>query len=83
YGFFVPEALPAAVLDIRYYLQYVLYLLALHRQLKALLPDYDYYRHMGGAFYLFLRGARAATHGLHFERPPRELIERLDALFSG
>ncbi|MGV8617618.1 hypothetical protein ACV36Q_31275, partial [Pseudomonas aeruginosa] len=25
----------------------------------------------------------AATQGLHFERPPRELIERLDALFSG
>ena len=82
-GAYSPEAMTAAVLENRYDLQYVLYLLALHRQLKARLPDYDYDRHMGGAVYLFLRGARAATQGLHFERPPRELIERLDALFSG
>ncbi|MBE0834417.1 PD-(D/E)XK nuclease family protein, partial [Escherichia coli] len=72
-GAYSPEAMTAAVLENRYDLQYVLYLLALHRQLKARLPDYDYDRHMGGAVYLFLRGARAATQGLHFERPPREL----------
>ena len=36
----------------------------------------------GGAVYVFLRGARAAGQGLHVERPPRELIEQLDALFA-
>ncbi|HTJ93110.1 MAG TPA: hypothetical protein VL424_08370, partial [Pararobbsia sp.] len=59
-----------------------LYLFALHRLLKARLPDYDYDEHIGGAVYLFVRGIGAATQGIHVERPPRELIERLDALFS-
>ena len=74
------EAMRQAVLGKRYDLQYVLYLLALHRQLKARLPDYDYDRHMGGALYLFLRGG---TQGVHSERPPRVLIESLDRLFAG
>lgn len=72
----------AQILHSRYELQYVLYLFALHRLLKARLPDYDYDRHVGGAVYLFLRGGRAPGQGLHCERPPRELIERLDALFA-
>ena len=67
----------------RYDLQYVLYLLALHRQLQVRLSDYDYDRHMGGALYLFLRGSRADGQGIHHARPPRVLIEALDALFKG
>ncbi|MFJ3484726.1 exodeoxyribonuclease V subunit beta [Pseudomonas sp. NPDC090202] len=76
-------AMEGAILDNRYDLQYVLYLLALHRQLKARLPDYDYDRHMGGALYLFVRGSRSASQGAWFTRPPRELIESLDQLFQG
>ncbi|MDR6607042.1 exodeoxyribonuclease V subunit beta [Pseudomonas synxantha] len=77
------QAMEQSILDNRYDLQYVLYLLALHRQLKARLADYDYDRHVGGALYLFLRGTRAASQGVFFARPPRELIERLDRLFQG
>ncbi|MCF5522960.1 exodeoxyribonuclease V subunit beta [Pseudomonas syringae] len=76
-------AMEASILDNRYDLQYVLYLLALHRQLKARLADYDYDQHMGGALYLFLRGSRSASQGAYFTRPPRELIESLDLLFQG
>lgn len=76
-------AMEQAILDHRYDLQYVLYLLALHRQLRARLPDYDYDRHVGGALFIFLRGIGSAGHGLYFARPPRELIEQLDALFRG
>ena len=72
----------AQILHSRYELQYVLYLFALHRLLKVRVPDYDYDRHVGGAVYVFLRGARSAGQGLHVERPPRELIERLDGLFA-
>jgi exodeoxyribonuclease V beta subunit len=74
------EAMAQAVLDKRYDLQYVLYLLALHRQLKARLPDYDYAQHMGGALYLFLRGGQ---RGVHVDCPPQALIESLDRLFAG
>ena len=80
---YTPAALQGAILHARYELQYVLYLLALHRLLKSRLPDYDYDRHVGGAAYLFLRGIDGPCQGLHWERPPRELIETLDDLFSG
>ncbi|MCL7461674.1 exodeoxyribonuclease V subunit beta [Pseudomonas sp. NW5] len=77
------EAMQAAVMARRYDLQYVLYLLALHRQLRLRLLDYDYDTHIGGALYLFLRGSRGAAQGIHHARPPRALIEALDALFRG
>jgi exodeoxyribonuclease V beta subunit len=79
---YTPEAMRAEILHARYELQYVLYLFALHRLLKARLPDYDYDRHVGGAVYLFLRGIEAPSRGLHAERPPRALIESLDRCFA-
>ncbi|TVP87498.1 MAG: exodeoxyribonuclease V subunit beta [Pseudomonadaceae bacterium] len=72
-----------SVQEHRYDLQYVFYVLALHRQLRARLPDYDYDRHMGGAVYWFLRGVDADSGGLWQARPSRELIEALDRLFAG
>ena len=77
------ESMRAAIVERRYDLQYVLYLLALHRQLRARLPDYEYDRHLGGAIYVFLRGGRSASQGLFMDRPPRALIESLDRLFAG
>ncbi|MDO4904853.1 MAG: exodeoxyribonuclease V subunit beta [Lautropia sp.] len=72
-----------AVIDHRYELQYLFYLLALHRLLKTRLPDYDYDRHVGGALYLFLRGVQAPGGGLFQARPDRTVIEALDAAFAG
>ena len=77
------ETMQAAVLAHRYELQYLFYLLALHRLLKVRLPDYDYDRHVGGALYLFLRGSGAPSRGVFAARPPRAVIEALDAAFSG
>ncbi|WP_110686975.1 exodeoxyribonuclease V subunit beta [Salinicola aestuarinus] len=57
---YVGASLAAAMVDHRYDLQYVLYVLALHRLLKCRLADYDYDRHVGGACYVFLRGFCAA-----------------------
>lgn len=79
-----PQALQEALLKKRYDLQYVLYLLALHRHLKDRIPDYSYDQHIGGAVYFFLRGYQApGTQGLVMDKPPQALIERLDTLFSG
>ncbi|MCG7200332.1 exodeoxyribonuclease V subunit beta [Marinobacter pelagius] len=80
---YTDQTMGQAILDKRYDLQYVLYLLALHRLLKARLPDYDYDRHIGGAVYLFLRGIHAPGAGAFTDKPPRALIEQLDALFDG
>jgi len=69
-----------------YFLQYHLYVVALHRYLSARLPDYDYDRHFGGVYYLFLRGmspAHAPGCGVFRDRPARELVEALSAALAG
>ncbi len=80
--FYVPEQLRGAILAHRYDVQYSLYTLALHRLLKSRLQDYDYDRDVGGAIYLFLRGIDQEGAGVFIDRPPRALIEALDAAFA-
>lgn len=67
-----------------YILQYHLYVLAWHRHLRTRLPDYDYDQHFGGVSYAFLRGAVPnETSGMFYARPPRELMDAMDAWASG
>lgn len=73
-------ALERAMAEHRYDLQYQLYSLALHRLLALRLPGYDFDRHFGGIFYLFLRGMPQG--GVFHTRPSRELVLGLDKLFS-
>ncbi len=87
---YTEAAMQKAVLEKRYDVQYVLYLLALHRLLKARLPGYaedpisGYEQHVGGALYLFLRGINEpGHHGCCIDRPEAELIESLDRLLAG
>ena len=80
---YAPGALAAAMCAARYDAQMLMYVLALHRQLRARLADYDYDRHMGGGLYLFLRGQDAPGQGLVALRPESALIDALDALFDG
>ncbi|AJY50078.1 exodeoxyribonuclease V subunit beta [Halomonas sp. KO116] len=77
------DALRNAMLEKRYDLQAAIYLLALHRLLKARLPDYDPHQHLGGSMTVFLRGSRTAARGVHAVPAPVALIEALDALFAG
>jgi exodeoxyribonuclease V beta subunit len=62
-----------------YDLQWLIYTLALHRWLGAVLADYDYERDFGGVYYLFVRGMQDG-HGVYADRPTRALIDALDAL---
>jgi len=74
-------ARPRLFLDVQhnhYVLQYHLYLLALHRHLRAQLRDYDYERHVGHACYVYLRGIGHGDAGVFCDLPPRALIEALD-----
>jgi exodeoxyribonuclease V beta subunit len=76
------DALARAMAGHRYDLQYLLYTLALHRLLKARLPDYDYNRDVGGVVYLFLRGVNKSGKGVYTDKPPETLINDLDELFK-
>lgn len=74
-----------AMADHDYHLQGVLYVLAMHRYLRLRLVGYDYHRHVGGAYYLFLRGMSTAYpgNGCYHMLPDFALIDALDRLFSG
>lgn len=73
-----------AMADHRYDVQLILYTLALHRLLRLRLTDYDYDVHIGGGYYLFLRGLNAqGKEGQFFHKPAKALIEALDNLIDG
>lgn len=81
---YTTAAMETELLKHRYDLQACLYLLALQRLLKARLgAGYDYDSHIGGALFWFIRGVNGPNYGLLSLRPPRSLIDELDALFAG
>jgi len=82
---YAPARLAMAVRAHDYDLQYLIYLVALQRFLRARLgSDYAYETHVGGAIYLFVRGLGSGDgHGIHHDRPPRTLIDALDAWCAG
>ena len=79
------SAMKQAMTDHDYHLQAILYTLALHRWLKHKLANYDYHTHIGGAYYLFIRGMSQTTpgNGVYFVLPEKSMIDALDDLFSG
>jgi exodeoxyribonuclease V beta subunit len=79
---YTAKAMRDSVLHSRYDLQYAIYTLALHRQLRARLPGYDYDTHVGGVMYLYLRGIDDDGRGVHRERLPWTLIDAMDKLFG-
>jgi len=78
---YAPARLAAAMAESFYDLQYLVYTVALHRLLGTRLRDYEYDRHFGGVYYLFVRGmrpARGPTAGVYFARPEGGLVSALD-----
>jgi exodeoxyribonuclease V beta subunit len=75
-----PELVSAMARE-AYYLQYLVYCVALHRYLAARVSGYRYDTHFGGVRYLFLRGMRpehGMRYGVYADRPPEGLIGALD-----
>ena len=78
------DAMAGAIRSHRYDLQYIIYTLALHRYLSLRMTNYDYDQHIGGSYYLFLRGMSVDSpmSGIFYDKPPKALIQALDALFD-
>ena len=83
---YTPDKLEQAMADAHYYLQYLIYCLALHRYLRQRLGEkYAWDEYVGGALYLFLRGMTPegeAGNGIFFHKPEFELIDALDKLMG-
>jgi exodeoxyribonuclease V beta subunit len=76
------DALVTAMDEHFYSLQYCIYTVALNQYLKLRLPDYDYEKHFGGVFYIFLRGVdpdKGSQFGIYRDRPSAKLIDELCA----
>lgn len=81
-SFYSQEAMKNAMLKSRYDVQASLYMLALHRLLKARLPDYSERseHYLAGGVYWFMR---APKQGQIVMTPNMDFIEAMDRLFSG
>ncbi len=79
-----PGAIAAEMQRNFYTLQLCLYSVALHRYLQLRKPGYDFDRHFGGAFYIFLRGIDRVEpkNGVYFQRLSRSFVEKLSGLFE-
>ena len=79
-----PATLYQNMSDAGYWLQAMLYQVALHRYLSLRLPNYDPQQHLGGVVYLYLRGMREGadqTGVLHWP-VNMQLINQLDQLLG-
>ncbi len=66
-----------------YYVQYLIYTVAMHRYLSSRMQNYNYENHFGGVFYMFLRGVSAtSTSGIYHTVPSYPLVRSLDKLMS-
>ncbi|HEV7403460.1 MAG TPA: exodeoxyribonuclease V subunit beta [Chthoniobacteraceae bacterium] len=82
---YVAPALAAAMAAHRYSLQLHLYTLAVHRYLARRVRGYDYDKHFGGAYYLFLRGIDPLQPrlGVYHRRPKTKTIAALETWLAG
>ena len=80
---YTPQALDLAMAHHRYEVQAALYMLALHRLLRARLGEaYNPAQQLGGAVYLFLRGIDGPARGCCTLPAPLELLDGLDAMLN-
>jgi exodeoxyribonuclease V beta subunit len=73
-------SLARAMAEGYYILQYHLYTLALNQYLRLRVPNYEYERHFGAVFYIFLRGvdpARGSEYGIYRARPGGAWIDEM------
>jgi exodeoxyribonuclease V beta subunit len=83
-GSYDDDALAAEIARHGYFLQYLLYGIALHRFLRLRLTDYEPERHLGQVFYVFLRGVDGRPgRGTFRDALPPDLITALDASLGG
>ena len=68
-----------------YFLQYLIYVVAVDRHLRRCVDGYSYEKSFGGVFYLFLRGMTKEIpgNGVYYDRPSAALVSEISELFAG
>lgn len=71
-----------------YWLQYLIYTVAVHQFLSKSLTGYKYEKHFGGIYYVFLRGvdgkqdAQGHANGIYMDRPELDLVKKLSGILG-
>jgi exodeoxyribonuclease V beta subunit len=82
YDDYSDDAMNGAMMEHHYFLQYHIYVVALHKYLIFRQKDYDYDTHFGGVFYLFIRGMKPESKtGIFYDVPDYKLIHELSNNF--
>ncbi len=77
YDHYSLQSMTEAMAENHYFLQYYLYVAALHKYLESRIDAYDYNTHFGGVLYLFIRGMHpdfGPESGVFFDRPLKPAI---------
>lgn len=85
YEDYCEDSLNQAMLKSQYFLQYHIYTVALTLHLNSKMENFDYERHFGGVYYLFLRGIDAgenSRNGIFFHKPAQSVIAGLIESFQ-
>ncbi len=80
------DAMLSAMMEHHYILQYHIYTAALDRYLKIKIKDYDYEKHFGKVFYIFLRGInkdKSPKFGVFIDKPSKAVITKLNDFYFG
>lgn len=78
------SAMHASMADHNYYLQYLLYCVALKRYIARRFPSDTFESHFGGVFYIYARGISPGKQtGIYHDLPSTELLEALDQALGG
>ncbi len=84
YSDYSKAAMISSMAEHHYFLQYHLYVTALHRFLKFKIKDYRYQTDFGGVLYLFIRGMhpeKGSKTGVFYDLPGYDMVKQLSALF--
>ncbi|MCG3775621.1 MAG: RecBCD enzyme subunit RecB [Nitrospira sp.] len=71
-----------------YWLQYLIYTVAVHQFLSDSVTDYSYEAHFGGVYYIFLRGVNGGNdeagniNGVYADRPPQSLVNDMSRILG-
>ena len=77
-------SLETAMASHRYPLQALIYTVALQRYLRTRIVEYDYERHLGDSWYVFVRAVGLESGaGVWRRRFPQALVDGVDRLFAG
>jgi exodeoxyribonuclease V beta subunit len=80
------SALINEIKENHYEIQYLIYVLALHKYLAKRICDYSYEKNFGGVFYLFIRGISSQygpEYGVFYDLPePNSIYELEEVLYD-